>query len=139
MMNRISFGLARMLSVLGGVLTGYLALVGIIGLVLAPFEVTAGPLTMRVGRYGATTETVPGFLVCSVVTIGLCVASWALLVWIPVKLTPPDRDDAAQPVASADGPPPLSFNVMNNNGAKSGILQIEDADVPQMCFDRHQD
>ena len=75
------------ISILLGLLTGYLVLVCVSGLILTPFWDAAGPLVIQVGPYGVTSETPLGYFVCVLVTIGLMAATWALLGLIPKKLT----------------------------------------------------
>lgn len=76
------------LSILLGLFTGYLAIVAIAGLVMTPFGIGAGPLTMRIGAYGVTSESVSGYLVCAVVTFALTSMTWVFISLIPRKICP---------------------------------------------------
>jgi len=87
--------LLKIVSIVLGLFTGYLTCVGILGLALGPFGVFAGPLVICVGRYGVTTESVLGYLVCLAVIVGLGTATWALLSLIPARLTSGKKEDVA--------------------------------------------
>lgn len=77
----------KTLSILAGIFTGFLSFVGIIGLVFTVIGSEAGPLVMRVGRLGVTSNSIGGFVACALITLCLLITTWVFISYFPRRIS----------------------------------------------------
>jgi hypothetical protein len=77
----------KTLSILAGMLTGFLSFVSILGLVFTVIGSESGPLVMRVGRLGVTSDSIGGFVACALITLCLLIATWVFISYFPRRVS----------------------------------------------------